>query len=58
MDSELYNAFATPTTPAAVVQKMNMEYETGTLQNPPKLMNIEEYHSWKERFENWVQQTI
>ncbi|KAJ0539988.1 putative transcription factor interactor and regulator CCHC(Zn) family [Helianthus annuus] len=25
------------------------------MQKPPKLMNIEEYKGWEERFENWVQ---
>ncbi|KAJ0879947.1 hypothetical protein HanRHA438_Chr10g0457361 [Helianthus annuus] len=39
-----------------VAQSVTMENETGTLQKPPKLMGIEEYHSWKERFENWVQE--
>ncbi|KAJ0870934.1 hypothetical protein HanRHA438_Chr11g0506341 [Helianthus annuus] len=34
---------------------MNMENETGTMQKPPKLMGMEEYHVWKNRFENWVQ---
>ncbi|KAM0049959.1 hypothetical protein Hdeb2414_s0008g00292031 [Helianthus debilis subsp. tardiflorus] len=56
MEKELYNAFATtPTTPAAIAQSINMENETGTLQKPPKLMGIEEYYAWKDRFENWVQ---
>ncbi|KAJ0804567.1 hypothetical protein HanPI659440_Chr02g0039521 [Helianthus annuus] len=36
---------------------MNMENEIGTLQKPPKLMGIEEYYGWKDRFENWVQAT-
>ncbi|KAJ0884606.1 putative transcription factor interactor and regulator CCHC(Zn) family [Helianthus annuus] len=56
MEEEFYNAFATaPTTPATIAQSMNMENETGTLQKPPKLMGIEEYYGWKDRFENWVQ---
>ncbi|KAF5814672.1 putative transcription factor interactor and regulator CCHC(Zn) family [Helianthus annuus] len=55
MDTEFYNAFATPSSPAAVVQAMNLENETGTTQKPPKLMSIEEYYGWKDRFENWVQ---
>ncbi|XP_035830148.1 uncharacterized protein LOC118479627 [Helianthus annuus] len=56
MEEEFYNAFASsPTTPAAIAQSMNMENETGTLQKPPKLMGIEEYYGWKDRFENWVQ---
>ncbi|KAJ0770600.1 hypothetical protein HanPI659440_Chr07g0259481 [Helianthus annuus] len=55
-DEEFYNAFASsPSTPAAMVQNMNMENETGTLQKPPKLIGIEEYYGWKDRFENWVQ---
>ncbi|KAJ0610568.1 hypothetical protein HanHA300_Chr01g0005231 [Helianthus annuus] len=32
-----------------------LENETGTMQKPPKLMNIEEYKGWESRFENWVQ---
>ncbi|KAJ0752911.1 putative transcription factor interactor and regulator CCHC(Zn) family [Helianthus annuus] len=55
MDTEFYNAFATPSTPAAIAQAMNLENETGTTQKPPKLMSIEEYYGWKDRFENWVQ---
>ncbi|MCG5051296.1 hypothetical protein L2164_21765, partial [Pectobacterium brasiliense] len=56
MSEEFYNAFATsPTTPAAIAQNMNLKNETGALQKPPKLMGIEEYHGWKNRFENWVQ---
>ncbi|KAJ0569851.1 putative transcription factor interactor and regulator CCHC(Zn) family [Helianthus annuus] len=55
MDSEFYNAFATSTTPAAIAQAMNLENETGTTQKPPRLMSIEEYYGWKDRFENWVQ---
>ncbi|KAF5795140.1 putative transcription factor interactor and regulator CCHC(Zn) family [Helianthus annuus] len=55
MDTEFYNAFATPSGPAAIVQAMSLENETGTTQKPPKLMSIEEYYGWKDRFENWVQ---
>ncbi|KAJ0469815.1 hypothetical protein HanIR_Chr14g0712011 [Helianthus annuus] len=55
MDTEFYNAFATPSGPAAIAQAMNLENETGTTQKPPKLMSIEEYYGWKGRFENWVQ---
>ncbi|XP_022031398.1 spindle assembly checkpoint component MAD1-like [Helianthus annuus] len=56
MENEFYNAFATaPGTSVTVAQSVNMENETGTLQKPPKLMCIEEYYSWQERFENWVQ---
>ncbi|KAJ0887198.1 putative transcription factor interactor and regulator CCHC(Zn) family [Helianthus annuus] len=56
MSEEFYNAFATsPTTPASIAQNMNLENETGTMQKPPKLMSIEEYYGWKDRFENWVQ---
>ncbi|KAJ0940268.1 hypothetical protein HanRHA438_Chr02g0081461 [Helianthus annuus] len=52
MENEFYNAFATPITMA---QNVNLENEMGTKQKPPKLMNIEEYNGWEERFENWVQ---
>ncbi|KAJ0479427.1 hypothetical protein HanIR_Chr13g0619871 [Helianthus annuus] len=55
MDTEFYNAFATSSSPAAIAQAMNLENETGTTQKPPKLMSIEEYYGWKDRFENWVQ---
>ncbi|KAJ0820318.1 putative transcription factor interactor and regulator CCHC(Zn) family [Helianthus annuus] len=55
MDTEFYNAFATPSTLAAIAQAMNLENETGITQKPPKLMSIEEYYGWKDRFENWVQ---
>ncbi|KAM0052430.1 putative transcription factor interactor and regulator CCHC(Zn) family [Helianthus debilis subsp. tardiflorus] len=55
MDTEFYNAFATPSSPAAVVQAMNLGNEMGTTQKPLKLMSIEEYYGWKDRFENWVQ---
>ncbi|MFS7949264.1 hypothetical protein Hanom_Chr06g00569491 [Helianthus anomalus] len=52
MEEEFYNAFATPIT---VTQQAMLENETGTMQKPPKLMNIEEYKGWEGRFENWVQ---
>ncbi|KAJ0715021.1 hypothetical protein HanPI659440_Chr13g0496101 [Helianthus annuus] len=55
MDTEFYNAFATPSGPAAIIQAMSLENETGTIQKPPKLMSIEESYRWKDRFENWVQ---
>ncbi|KAJ0828287.1 hypothetical protein HanRHA438_Chr17g0835501 [Helianthus annuus] len=55
-NEDFYNAFASsPTTPAATAQSMNIENETGTLLKPPKLMGIEEYYGWKDRFENWVE---
>ncbi|KAJ0639579.1 hypothetical protein HanLR1_Chr16g0605371 [Helianthus annuus] len=52
MENEFYNAFATPIN---VIQNTMLENETGTTQKPPKLMDIEEYSGWAERFENWVQ---
>ncbi|KAM0008767.1 putative transcription factor interactor and regulator CCHC(Zn) family [Helianthus debilis subsp. tardiflorus] len=55
MDEEFYNAFYTPATPVSLVQNTMLENETGTMQKPPKLMNIEEYKGWEGRFENWVQ---
>ncbi|KAF5796923.1 putative transcription factor interactor and regulator CCHC(Zn) family [Helianthus annuus] len=55
MDEEFYNAFATPVTPISIAQNTMLENETGTMQKPPKLMNIEEYKGWEGRFENWVQ---
>ncbi|XP_022019111.1 uncharacterized protein LOC110919139 [Helianthus annuus] len=32
-----------------------MENELGTMQKPPKLMNIDEYSGWSGRFKTWVQ---
>ncbi|XP_035830782.1 plasma membrane ATPase 2-like [Helianthus annuus] len=55
MDEEFYNAFATPSTPITVAQTTMLDNETGTLQKPPKLLNIEEYKGWEGRFKNWVQ---
>ncbi|KAJ0508412.1 putative transcription factor interactor and regulator CCHC(Zn) family [Helianthus annuus] len=55
MDEEFFNAFATPVTPFTVAQTTLLENETGTMQKPPKLLNIEEYKGWEGRFENWVQ---
>ncbi|KAJ0472276.1 putative transcription factor interactor and regulator CCHC(Zn) family [Helianthus annuus] len=55
MDEEFFNAFATPVTPISFAQNTMFENETGTMQKPPKLMNIEEYKGWEGRFENWVQ---
>ncbi|KAF5759608.1 hypothetical protein HanXRQr2_Chr16g0743301 [Helianthus annuus] len=55
MDEDFYNAFATPVTPITIAQNTMLENETGTMQKPPKLMNIEEYKGWEGRFENWVQ---
>ncbi|KAF5771922.1 putative transcription factor interactor and regulator CCHC(Zn) family [Helianthus annuus] len=55
MDEEFYNAFATPATPMSIAQNTMLENKTGTMQKPPKLMNIEEYKGWESRFENWVQ---
>ncbi|KAJ0508372.1 hypothetical protein HanIR_Chr11g0516481 [Helianthus annuus] len=52
MENEFYNAFASPIT---ITQNTMLENETGTTQKPPKLMSIEEYSGWAERFENWVQ---
>ncbi|KAF5765958.1 hypothetical protein HanXRQr2_Chr15g0709691 [Helianthus annuus] len=57
-----YNAFTledTPITPknATKVISESLSYDNvyGNHQRPPKLMNIEDYHWWYERFENWVQ---
>ncbi|KAM0021496.1 putative transcription factor interactor and regulator CCHC(Zn) family [Helianthus debilis subsp. tardiflorus] len=55
MDEDFYNAFATPVTPMSITQNTMLENETGTMQKPPKLMNIEEFKGWEGRFENWVQ---
>ncbi|KAJ0498220.1 putative transcription factor interactor and regulator CCHC(Zn) family [Helianthus annuus] len=55
MDEDFYNAFATPSTSINAIQTTMLENETGTMQKPPKLMNIEEYKGWEGRFENWVQ---
>ncbi|KAJ0448995.1 putative transcription factor interactor and regulator CCHC(Zn) family [Helianthus annuus] len=57
-----YNAFTSedvPITPknATKVISESLSYDNvyGNHQRPPKLMNIEDYHWWYERFENWVQ---
>ncbi|KAJ0693532.1 hypothetical protein HanPI659440_Chr15g0598181 [Helianthus annuus] len=56
MDNEFYNAFATaPATPVTIAETVGIENETGTLQKPPKLMYIEDFKGWQDRFENWVQ---
>ncbi|KAJ0703275.1 hypothetical protein HanPI659440_Chr14g0549191 [Helianthus annuus] len=55
MDTEFYNAFATPSSPSIIAQAMSLENEMRTTQKPPKLMSIEEYYGWKDKFENWVQ---
>ncbi|KAM0070812.1 putative transcription factor interactor and regulator CCHC(Zn) family [Helianthus debilis subsp. tardiflorus] len=52
MDMEFYNAFATPT---SITQSALIENETGTSQKPPKLMDIDDYNVWSERFGNWVE---
>ncbi|KAJ0777047.1 putative transcription factor interactor and regulator CCHC(Zn) family [Helianthus annuus] len=52
MDIEFYNAFATPT---SITQSALIENETGTSQKPPKLMDIDDYNVWSERFGNWVE---
>ncbi|MFS7929688.1 hypothetical protein Hanom_Chr04g00335491 [Helianthus anomalus] len=54
MDEEFFNAFSTPVTPITFAQNTMLENETGTMQKPPKLMNIEEFKGWEGRFENWV----
>ncbi|KAJ0805365.1 putative transcription factor interactor and regulator CCHC(Zn) family [Helianthus annuus] len=52
MDTEFYNAFATPT---SITQSALIDNETGTSQRPPKLMDIDDYNVWSERFGNWVE---
>ncbi|KAM0048703.1 hypothetical protein Hdeb2414_s0008g00277511 [Helianthus debilis subsp. tardiflorus] len=55
MAEEFYNAFATPVAPVTPAEALYNENETGTHQKPPKLMYIEDFQGWKNRFENWVQ---
>ncbi|KAF5777832.1 hypothetical protein HanXRQr2_Chr12g0540301 [Helianthus annuus] len=55
MDEEFYNTFATPVIPITIAQTTMLENEIGTMQKPPKLLNIEECKGWEGRFENWVQ---
>ncbi|KAJ0449157.1 hypothetical protein HanHA89_Chr17g0725231 [Helianthus annuus] len=52
MDTEFYNAFSTPT---SIAQNALIDNETGTYQRPPKLMDIDDYNVWSERFGNWVE---
>ena len=53
MENEFYNAFATA--PVTVAETVGIENETRTFQKPPKLMYIEDFKRWQDRFENWVQ---
>ncbi|XP_022031544.1 uncharacterized protein LOC110932524 [Helianthus annuus] len=60
MDSQdFYNMFAGSgaaiQSPASIMQNVNLENELGTMQKPPKLMSLDEYSGWSERFKNWVQ---
>ncbi|KAF5787630.1 putative transcription factor interactor and regulator CCHC(Zn) family [Helianthus annuus] len=55
MEEEFYNAFATPIAPVTAAETLYSENETGTYQKPPKLMFIEDFKGWQNRFENWVQ---
>ncbi|MFS7925696.1 putative transcription factor interactor and regulator CCHC(Zn) family [Helianthus anomalus] len=52
MDTEFYNAFASP---ISITQNALIDNETGTSQKPPKLMDIDDYNVWSERFGNWVE---
>ncbi|KAJ0940266.1 putative transcription factor interactor and regulator CCHC(Zn) family [Helianthus annuus] len=52
MDNEFYNAFASPMT---ITQNTMLENETGTTQKPPKLLDIDDYNGWSERFGNSVE---
>ncbi|KAF5821543.1 hypothetical protein HanXRQr2_Chr01g0015241 [Helianthus annuus] len=59
-NQEFYNFFAgggmtAAQNPTSIVQNVNMENELGTMQKPPKLMNIDEYSGWSGRFKTWVQ---
>ena len=40
---------------AHVVSQVNLENEMGTTVKPPKLMSMDEYVAWKEKFTYWVQ---
>jgi len=55
---EFHNAFATQGASSSntnAVHQMNIDNEMGTTTKPPKLMNMDEFESWKEKFVNWVQ---
>ncbi|XP_022007753.1 uncharacterized protein LOC110907026 [Helianthus annuus] len=52
---EFYNAYATPIAPVTAAETLYSENETGTYQKPPKLMYIEDFRGWQNRFETWVQ---
>ncbi|KAJ0494654.1 hypothetical protein HanIR_Chr12g0599901 [Helianthus annuus] len=58
-NQEFYNAFfggGMPVqSPASIAQNMNLENELGTMQKPPKLLNMEDYSGWQDRFCMWVQ---
>ncbi|KAJ0608540.1 hypothetical protein HanHA89_Chr03g0109701 [Helianthus annuus] len=40
--------------PASIIQNVNLENESGTMQKPPKLMSLDEYAGWSGKFKNWV----
>ncbi|MFS7929687.1 hypothetical protein Hanom_Chr04g00335481 [Helianthus anomalus] len=52
MDTEFYNAFSSP---ISLTQNALIDNETGTSEKPPKLMDIDDYNVWSERFGNWVE---
>ena len=33
---------------------LRMEYEIGTTNKPPKMMEVEDYLTWKDRFESFA----
>ncbi|XP_022018885.1 uncharacterized protein LOC110918914 [Helianthus annuus] len=55
MEEEFYNAFATPVAPITAAEIVEIKNEMGTSQKPPKLIYIEDFKGWQNRFETWVQ---
>ncbi|KAJ0825881.1 putative transcription factor interactor and regulator CCHC(Zn) family [Helianthus annuus] len=55
---DFYNMFSgvgATQSQASIMQNVSLENELGTMQKPPKLMSLDEYSGWSERFKNWVQ---
>ncbi|XP_076911356.1 uncharacterized protein LOC143569279 [Bidens hawaiensis] len=50
---ENFSAFVSQ--PSALLQNLNLENEMGTSNKPPKLLRMEDYPSWADKFEMYVQ---
>ncbi|XP_076888743.1 uncharacterized protein LOC143539278 [Bidens hawaiensis] len=50
---ENFSAFVSQ--PSALLQNINLENEMGTSNKPPKLLRMEDYPSWADKFETYIQ---